>query len=348
PGHDLRLALLEEIRDACERAAGAGRADEAVQLALGLLPELGCCRLVMAAPVGDIVELIGPNGAVRLALGELVRHALGNVHVIAGILVWDGGYQVKLRTAEPQHVLLLLALRLGHDDHGAVATRVADECQADAGVARGTLDDDAPRAQGAARLRVLDDGQGRPVLDRAARVQELGLAEDGAAGQLGRVAQLDERGVADAPDEAVSDLHGEPLPGRFLSPHSSQSVRADQGAASTSAAVALTGSGLGPGALYCGVAGKRTHTMHTIDLSRWRHEHVFLGRSHRKNERKAWAVIGLTATMMVVELVAGSLYGSMALIADGWHMATHVGALGITALAYYYARRHASDPAFSF
>lgn len=88
--------------------------------------------------------------------------------------------------------------------------------------------------------------------------------------------------------------------------------------------------------------------MHTIDLSRWRHEHVFLGRSHRKNERKAWAVIGLTATMMVVELVAGSLYGSMALIADGWHMATHVGALGITAFAYAYARRHADDPAFSF
>ena len=118
--------------------------------------------------------------------------------------------------------------------------------------------------------------------------------------------------------------------------------------ASTSAALALTGSGPGPGALYCRPAGERKRHMHTIDLSRWRHEHVFLGRSHRKNERKAWAVIGLTATMMVVELVAGSLYGSMALIADGWHMATHVGALGITALAYYYARRHASDPAFSF
>ena len=88
--------------------------------------------------------------------------------------------------------------------------------------------------------------------------------------------------------------------------------------------------------------------MHTSDLSRWQHAHVFLGAAHRKNERKAWAVIALTATMMVVELAAGSLYGSMALIADGWHMATHVGALGITALAYAYARRHASDPAFSF
>ena len=88
--------------------------------------------------------------------------------------------------------------------------------------------------------------------------------------------------------------------------------------------------------------------MHTTDLSRWQHAHVLLGAAHRKNECRAWAVIALTATMMVVELAAGSLYGSMALIADGWHMATHVGALGITALAYAYARRHASDPAFSF
>jgi len=88
--------------------------------------------------------------------------------------------------------------------------------------------------------------------------------------------------------------------------------------------------------------------MHTVDLSRWQHEHVFLGAAHRANERKARAVIALTGAMMVVELAAGSLYGSMALIADGWHMATHVGALGLTALAYAYARRHASDPAFSF
>src|SRR5208282_6213223 len=207
PGHDLRLALLEEIRDACERAAGAGRADEAVQLALGLLPDLGCCRLVMAAPVRDIVELIGPNGAVRLALGELVRHALGNVHVIAGILVWDGGYQVKLRTAEPQHVLLFLALRLGHDDHGAVAARVADECQADAGVPGGAFDDDAARAQLAALLGVLDDVERCPVLDRTAGVEEFGLAEDRATGLFGGAPQLDQRRVSDGADKAVTDRH---------------------------------------------------------------------------------------------------------------------------------------------
>ena len=58
--------------------------------------------------------------------------------------------------------------------------------------------------------------------------------------------------------------------------------------------------------------------------------------------------MALTLTMMVVELVAGSIFGSMALIADGWHMSTHAGALAITALAYVYARRHAEDPAYTF
>ena len=88
--------------------------------------------------------------------------------------------------------------------------------------------------------------------------------------------------------------------------------------------------------------------MHMTDLSTWQHGHVFLGRSHRRNERKAWAVMALTLSMMVVELVAGSVFGSMALIADGWHMATHAGALAITALAYVYARRHAEDPTYTF
>ena len=52
--------------------------------------------------------------------------------------------------------------------------------------------------------------------------------------------------------------------------------------------------------------------------------------------------------MMVAEIVGGSLFGSMALLADGWHMSTHAGALAIAALAYRYARRHAHDPRFAF
>ncbi len=78
------------------------------------------------------------------------------------------------------------------------------------------------------------------------------------------------------------------------------------------------------------------------------HTHVFLGTGHEKNERKTWAVIILCGAMMVVEIVGGSLYGSLALVADGLHMSTHAGAMLIAALAYTYARRHALDARFVF
>lgn len=78
------------------------------------------------------------------------------------------------------------------------------------------------------------------------------------------------------------------------------------------------------------------------------HDHVFLGRNHERNERRVWMVIALTTTMMVVEIVAGHWFGSMALTADGWHMSTHAGAMLISALAYLYARREARNPRFTF
>lgn len=78
------------------------------------------------------------------------------------------------------------------------------------------------------------------------------------------------------------------------------------------------------------------------------HDHVFLDDRQRVHERHTHIVIGLTASMMVVEVVSGLLFGSMALLADGWHMASHASALGITAVAYFFARRHAYNPAFSF
>ncbi len=79
-----------------------------------------------------------------------------------------------------------------------------------------------------------------------------------------------------------------------------------------------------------------------------KHEHMFLGADHERNERKVWLVIALTATMMVAEIVAGSVFGSMALTADGWHMSTHAGAMLIAALAYLYARRQAHNPRYTF
>jgi cation diffusion facilitator family transporter len=78
------------------------------------------------------------------------------------------------------------------------------------------------------------------------------------------------------------------------------------------------------------------------------HDHVFLGEGHDKNARKTWWVIGLAATMMIVEIVGGTLFGSLALVADGMHMSTHAGAMLIAALAYTYARKHAHDPRFVF
>lgn len=78
------------------------------------------------------------------------------------------------------------------------------------------------------------------------------------------------------------------------------------------------------------------------------HDHVFLGEGHERHERRTWIVVALTAVTMVVEIAAGTIFGSMALVADGWHMSTHAAALGIAAFAYRFARRHAHDGRFSF
>jgi cation diffusion facilitator family transporter len=88
--------------------------------------------------------------------------------------------------------------------------------------------------------------------------------------------------------------------------------------------------------------------MHSHSMDDFRHEHLFLGADHARNERKTWTVIALCGAMMVAEIVGGALFGSMALMADGLHMSTHAGALLIAAFAYTYARRHAHDPRFTF
>src|SRR3954449_7614974 len=88
--------------------------------------------------------------------------------------------------------------------------------------------------------------------------------------------------------------------------------------------------------------------MHAHSLDRFTHEHVFLGAHHERNERRVWLVVALTLAMMVAEIRGGTIFGSRALVADGWHMSTHAAALSISALAYLYARRHARDPRFAF
>lgn len=84
------------------------------------------------------------------------------------------------------------------------------------------------------------------------------------------------------------------------------------------------------------------------ELEQLSHDHVFLGNAHDRNARRTLWVVLLTAGMMVVEIVAGVMFNSMALLADGFHMATHAGALGVAAIAYAYAKKHANSRRYSF
>jgi cation diffusion facilitator family transporter len=88
--------------------------------------------------------------------------------------------------------------------------------------------------------------------------------------------------------------------------------------------------------------------MRTDDLSRWEHGHAFVADRGTSGEQRTRWVVGITLAMMVGEIVAGLAFGSMALLADGWHMGTHAAALGVAVLAYRYARSHAADPRYSF
>ena len=78
------------------------------------------------------------------------------------------------------------------------------------------------------------------------------------------------------------------------------------------------------------------------------HDHYYFPAHHQSNERKTWAVLVLTLVTMLLEVFSGVVFGSMALLADGWHMASHASAMGITALAYYLARKHKDNPKFTF
>ena len=87
--------------------------------------------------------------------------------------------------------------------------------------------------------------------------------------------------------------------------------------------------------------------MHTEAIKKWQHSHDF-SYIHEKGESRTRLVLAITATTMVVEIIAGSIFGSMALLADGWHMGTHAAAFAITIFAYQYSRRHRENTEFTF
>jgi cation diffusion facilitator family transporter len=87
--------------------------------------------------------------------------------------------------------------------------------------------------------------------------------------------------------------------------------------------------------------------MHTDNISDWTHDHAF-NAGNPAAERGTRLVMWITAAMMVIEILAGWWFNSMALLADGWHMSSHAVAIGLSAFAYAAARRYASDPRFAF
>lgn len=80
--------------------------------------------------------------------------------------------------------------------------------------------------------------------------------------------------------------------------------------------------------------------MHDEHIAQWHHDHAFGQDQKRSGEKRTLIVVGLTLVMMVWEIAAGLVYGSMALLADGLHMGSHATALGIAAFAYAYARKN--------
>ena len=86
------------------------------------------------------------------------------------------------------------------------------------------------------------------------------------------------------------------------------------------------------------------------NLQNWTHDHIFVFGQDQKRagELRTIIVIIITTSMMIIEITTGLVFGSMALLADGLHMASHAIALTINAFAYIYARRHAHDTRYSF
>ena len=157
---DIRALLLEEAARTGQGAAGADARHEHVHLAFGILPDLGAGGAVMGAGVGRVFKLAQHQRA-----GDLPRQRFRPVH--GALHAGRAGRQNDLCAVGRQQLAALHAHGLGHDEHGAVASGRRHGGQADAGVARGGLDNGRAGLKNAPLLRVEDHAQGDAVLGAA-------------------------------------------------------------------------------------------------------------------------------------------------------------------------------------
>ena len=194
----VRRALLEVAADAADRAAGADRDHERVDLAARLLEDLRSSVRVVRVRVRHVRVLVGLEAA-RDLLGEPRADRVVRLRRVG----LDGGRRDHdLGAVGAQHRDLLLAHLVGHDEDAAVALERRGDREPDARVPRGRLDDRAARLQQPVALGRLDHRQADPVLDRAAGVQVLELGEDRAGHVAGDAIEPDDRGAADELEDA--------------------------------------------------------------------------------------------------------------------------------------------------
>ena len=186
---DLRLALLEVPADAGDRASGADRDDDRVDLAARLLPELGAGRPVVGLGVRLVRVLVGLEPT-RDLLGEPVGD---RVVALRRVVVDRGRRDHDLGAVRPERRDLLLAHLVRHHEDAAVALVRGRDREPDAGVARGRLDDRPARAKAPVALGRLDHRQADPVLVRSTRVHELELREQRRPGLCAEGDEPDDR-----------------------------------------------------------------------------------------------------------------------------------------------------------
>ena len=161
----------------------------------------------MGLGVIQIVPLIGEQHAIRLALAQSIGQPPSDMLVIVRIAVGQRRDLDELGATEPQRVLLFLTLGFRNDDQGPVTARIGDYRKTDPGVTGSPFHHQAGALQVTPLLGFEDHLLAGTILHRLSGIHELGLAENGAAGRLRSLLQLDEWRVADRFDDVMVDVH---------------------------------------------------------------------------------------------------------------------------------------------
>src|SRR5262249_27839055 len=163
---------------------------------------------IMSRAFMRIFHRVGVKTSLRLVLTYSFGQSPRDVLIIIRVAVRYRRHLDEFCAGEPQHVFLFLTLGIGNDDKSPIAAGIGDQRQPDAGIAGSAFDDHATRSDIAAFFRFENHLARRSILHRLARIHELGLAKDRAAGGLRYPMELDQGRIADRLNNTVLHLHG--------------------------------------------------------------------------------------------------------------------------------------------